>query len=580
MKVSDYILKWVKQHTDDIFTLSGGGIIHLIDSLPQSGLNYYCFQHEQAIAMAMEGYAKLKDGVGFGLVTTGPGSTNTLTGLVGSWLDAVPTFFISGQVPTTQSAKGTSCRQIGDQEVDIISMVKGVTKYAVEVTDPKMIKYCLDKAYYQTTIDKPGPIWISVPLDIQSAEIDPDKLNCVPPEKKPIKTLSEKALIDIGSVIRNAKKPLLIVGDEIRTSHAMDNLMLFIDNTDIPVMTGTHHGIDMVDSAYKYYMGRFGIYGQKYSNQLIQEADLLLIVGNPLSVRITGYNYAEFAKNANIIRVSGDISDFANNKLHPLKTLYVHCNVNWFLDAIFHKTVRLDIEDWRDYCLNIKDREPNLLPQHIKRPDGYLSSYLFSHTLECMTREKRVPIVVSNGTSFLCTMPFIPVYDSRRIFGNSSCGSMGYGLPAAIGACFANDKKPVVCVEGDGSIHMNIQELQTIRHYNLPVKIFIINNDGYSSIRLTQKNLFKNKQVASSKFSGVTLPSYRKIATAYDIPYACCDDNMGLGPAIMLTMAINGPAICEVTVSPFEVMEPKVPTVLKDGKFIPASLDQTKYEGE
>lgn len=567
MKLSDYVLKFVQSKVNNIFILPGGGCIHLIDSLANiPELNYVCMQHEQTLAMAVEGYSRI-NGFGVGLVTTGPGGLNAVPGVGGAWLDSIPCLIISGQVPTTQSAVNTGCRQVGDQEINIVDIVKPITKYAITITDPNSIRYHLEKAYWISKEGRPGPVWIDIPLDIQSAQINPEELQGFSVEK--FQTIINKQTIDkVIEKLVQAKRPLVVVGSGCK--HSKEDLLKFLEVLGLPVMTGCHSGVDIVPSSYPLHMGRFGIFGQIYSNELIQECDFLLVIGSRLPTKLTGYDDKSFATNAYKIIV--DIDPFEMNKSNIHADLRIQADAKDFICQLRETTIlAIDIDKWRTTCSYAKSKYTTLHSKFVESKT--LSSYYFAHKLNELV-PNNIPIITSNGMAHLSTMPVIPC--ERTMFTNVACASMGWGLPAAIGACFAHNKQSIICVEGDGSIHMVIYELQTISHYNLPIKIFVINNAGYGSIRQTQNNLF-HRLIASSKNTGMTLPPLQKVVDAYNIQYLNAFTNKESEFAIKNALSIPGPVFCELFVSPDEIFEPRIKTSILGGKFIPATLNTSTY---
>jgi acetolactate synthase-1/2/3 large subunit len=571
MKISDIVINFLEScNISHVFTVSGGGCIHLIDSLGKSkSLKYVCVHHEQSAAMAAEGYARLKEDVGACIVTTGPGGTNTLTGVLGCWLDSVPTIFISGQVSLSQIAEGTGCRQIGDQEFDIVSTVKPMTKYAVMVKNKYDVLYHLEKAYEIATTGRPGPVWIDIPLDIQGAIVNPLKMKLYESQTKTIKP-SKKNLEDFYSYINNSKKPLFVVGNGIRLSKSYDIFNDILKQTNIPAITGVHSGIDCVDNTYEYYGGRIGILGQITSNTIVQESDLLIVLGSRLNVKMTGYNLDGFAPNAKKIFVDIDINEINKHKFNV--DLKIQSDLNVFLNSLDISSINsLEINTWREYIKTQRSNQKYYYDKHINMEE-YASSYYFIDRLKNFS--KNIPIITSNGSAHVVTLQSYILESNQRLFTNVGCASMGYGLPAAIGASFLDLDKDIICIEGDGSLQMNIQELQTVVHHQLPIKLFVINNDGYLSIKITQDSFFDGIEVASGKESGVSFPDLEKISNAYGIPYISIKHNKEYDEKLENVFNVKGPVICEVFTHPFEKHEPKVvhKGIDKNGNIIPGEL--------
>lgn len=571
MKVSDIVINFLEsKNISHVFTISGGGCIHLIDSLGKSKLlNYICTHHEQSAAMAAEGYARLKEDVGACIVTTGPGGTNALTGVLGCWLDSVPTIFISGQVSLSQISEGTGCRQIGDQEFDIVSTVKPMTKYATMVKNKYDVLYHLEKAYEIATTGRPGPVWIDIPLDIQGAIVDPLQMKLYSP-KYNIPTPSSSDLEVFYNEIKKAKKPLFVVGNGIRLSKSYEIFNQILKSTNIPAITGVHSGIDCIDNNYEYYAGRIGILGQITSNTIVQESDLLIVLGSRLNVKMTGYNFKEFAPNAKKIIVDIDPNEINKHKFNI--DLKIQSDLNVFLNNLDTSLIdSLDIDEWRKYIKDQRSNQKYYYDKHINMKK-YASSYYFIDRLESFSQN--CPIITSNGSAHVVTLQSCKLKPNQRLFTNVGCASMGYGLPAAIGASFLDLNQDIICIEGDGSLQMNIQELQTVVHHNLPIKLFVINNDGYLSIKITQDSFFKGVEVASGKESGVSFPNLKKISKAYGIPYFSIKSNNKYDAVLKDVFNQKGPVICELFTHPFEKHEPKVvhKGVDNNGNIIPGSL--------
>ena len=568
MKVSDLVIKFLEdKNISHVFTVSGGGSMHLVDSLGKAEkLKYVCVHHEQVAAMAVEGFARLKEEVSAAIVTTGPGGTNTLTGVLGCWLDSIPSIFISGQVNLSQTSKDTGCRQIGDQEFDIVSTVKSMTKYAVMIKNKNDILYELEKAYELATTGRPGPVWIDIPLDIQGENVELELLKKhwsfnekLSPTKKELNKFYE--------LLNSSKKPLFVVGNGIRLSKSYELFNNLLKQSNIPALTGVHSGVDCIDNTYEYYAGRIGVLGQITSNTIVQEADLLIILGSRLNIKTTGYNIPGFAPNAKKIFVDIDINEIDKHKFKI--DLGIVSDLNEFLKNL--QIEDLNINEWRNFVKQERTKQVYFYPKH-KNMEKYASAYYFSHKLNQYAGNK--PIITSDGSAHVVILQTFTLKKDQRLFTNVGCASMGYGLPAAIGAAFSNNKEDVICIEGDGSLQMNIQELQTLCHYNLPVKLFVINNDGYLSIKITQENFFNGREVASGKNSGISFPNLEKLCTAYGLPYVSITHNDQMDEKIQQTLNTSGPIVCELFTYPYEKHEPKVVHKGMDanGKIIPGQL--------
>jgi acetolactate synthase-1/2/3 large subunit len=571
MKLSDFVISFlIKKNIKHVFTVSGGGCIHLIDSLGNTkDINYICNHHEQASAMAAEGYSRITENIGAALLTTGPGGINALNGVFGCWTDSIPCLFISGQVSLNQTIQNTQCRQIGDQECSIIDLVKPICKYAVMITDKNTIQYHLEKAYYEATTGRQGPVWIDIPLDIQGSDIDVTQLNTFTPEETS-KTSDDLQIENILSLLKFSAKPLIVVGSGVRSSKSINELNTLLAKTQIPVMTSCHSAIDTVNESYEYYAGRHGILGQRSSNKIIQECDLLLVFGSRLILKTTGYNVKAFAKNAKKVIIDIDVNEINKHTFNI--DIKVNADLNHFLTEL-NKVIEVpEINDWQKYCKQLRKDDKFVFDKHYNLKDK-TSMYVFIEKLS-KNIPTNIPIVTSDGAAHVITQQSIRLKESQRLFTNTGCASMGYGLPAAIGACFANDKNTIVCLEGDGSIMMNLQELQTIKHYNLPIKLFVINNNGYYSIKQTQKLFFKGREYASGPDNGVTIPCFKKIAHAFNINYLSITNNSDIDDKIQQILSTDGPILCEIFAYENEAFEPKVVSkgIDQNGQIIPGEL--------
>lgn len=573
MRVSDYIIQFLKNEygIDTFFVVSGGGCIFLVDSLGAENIKYIATHHEQAASIAAEGYARINNKLGACVVTSGPGGTNAITGVLCSWLDSIPIIVLSGQVnkEMTTNYTGLNLRQLGDQEFNIVESVKNMTKYAIQVNDPNEIKYHLEKACKLAISGRPGPVWLDIPLNVQSANIDPDNLigfqeNIIniKPTKKDIDLVIQK--------IKEAKRPLLIVGNGIRLSGAVELLHEFLDNTNIPTISAVN-GNDIVTSEYRYYYGRFGTHAQICANNLLSECDLLLTIGSRLYVRQTGYNFTDFANQAYKIYVDIDSNELNKPTLYP--DLKIVADANDFIKEILDYNINKKTEiSWLNRCDEL-NKIPKVLDRH-KNKLQYVSHYYFIQQLE-----KHIPenyhIVTSDGSANVVTMQVLNLKKNQRLITSTGCAPMGYGLPAAIGASTNHN---ILCIEGDGSLHLNVHELQTMKHYNLPIKLLLLNNDGYLSIKITQDSFFNGKYVASEKHSGVTFPEFKKVFEAYNLSYFSIKNHNEIDTTLNEFFNTDGPCVCEIFTDPNEYHEPKVVAKLNsDGKFIPGKLKDIQW---
>ena len=568
MKVSDLIIKFLQsRNINTFFTVSGGGCIHLIDSLRTNNTETICVHHEQAALMAAEGYFRTTNKLAASIVTTGPGGTNTLTGLLGLWLDSIPSIIISGQVPISQLSEGTRCRQIGDQEFDICSVVKPMTKYCKLIKNKNKILQELEKAYNICMSGRPGPVWLDIPLDIQGSIIEDNITFSDPVISQPEVDITND-ISKLEELISLSKKPLIIAGNGINLSNTVTDLDKFLKKSNIPIVTGPHSGIDCVDNSLSNYCGRIGILGQLTSNKIVQEADLLICIGTRLPVKMTGYNVKAFSPNSKKVFIDIDINEI---KKQTFKIdLSIVCDLRQFFNSIQDKDITTNNREWFSYTTNLRKEQKYFHPKH-KELKAYTSFYYFIN--KASTYFKQIPIVTSNGTAHVVTLQNYIINKNQKLFTNVGCASMGYGLPAAIGSCIGHKDK-VICIEGDGSIMMNLQELQTICTYNLPVKLIIINNAGYLSIKLTQESFFDGEEFASGSENGVQLPNFEKLAKSFNLNYFNIKNNNEIDSVLQSSMSDNTPCIIEIFTHPKERHEPKVTHkgIDKDGKIIPGDL--------
>jgi acetolactate synthase I/II/III large subunit len=573
MRVSDYIIQYLRDeyNIETIFTVSGGGCIFLIDSLGHTeGVNYVATHHEQAASIAAEGYARMNNKLGACIVTSGPGATNAMTGTLCSWLDSIPVIVISGQVnkELTTNYTGLPLRQLGDQEYNIVESVKPMTKYAVQVNNVNDIRFHLEKACKLATSGRPGPVWLDIPLNVQSANIEPEQLHGY---NEPIE-FPQASKLDIEQVItkwNNAKKPLLLVGNGIRLSGGVNELRKLLTKTNIPAISAVN-GNDIITSDYEHYCGRFGTHAQISANKLLSECDFLLSIGSRLYVRQTGYNFKGFAKQAHRVYVDIDQNELNKPTLFPDHK--IHSDAKDFINKLLQENITSSSTEWLEECKE-NNKAPKVLQRHRDKKHN-ASVYAFIEQLSKVL-PKDHHVVTSDGSANVVTMQVMDLKGDQRLITNTGCAPMGYGLPAAIGAATHNK---IVCIEGDGSLHLNVHELQTMKHYNLPIKLIVINNDGYLSIKVSQKTFFNGNYVASEKNSGVSFPNYEKLIKAYDLPYFNITNNDNIHPTLTEFLSQDGPCVLEVFTDPDEFHEPKVIAKLdNEGKFIPGELNNIQW---
>jgi acetolactate synthase I/II/III large subunit len=575
MKVSDYIFSELSAlGVKDVFTVSGGAAMHLLDSLGiNKEINYVTTHHEQAAAMAAEGNARITGKLGAALVTSGPGGTNALTGVCGAWVDSIPVIFISGQVTSNTLIEGTGLRQFGIQESDIVSMVKSVTKYAVTIKDPSQVKYHLQKAIHFATTGRPGPVWLDIPLDIQSKQIVVDECSSFEPKERkiPESFILKKQVSDCIKLLKNAERPVLISGYGIRLAKGEKEFYRLVEKLRIPVISSWTSS-DLISSSHELSIGRSGIFGDRAGNFTVQNSDLLLSVGSRLSVPQIGYNFPLFARAAKKIIVDIDSAELKKPSLKP--DLPIQADAKEFMTELLSQLKEVkpfEINSWLKRCQDWKQKYPVVLPKYKDSGDNVNSFYFIKILSEKL--DKKAVIVTDMGTSFTCTMQTFKIKLGQRLSTSSGHASMGFGLPGAIGACIGNNRKDTICISGDGGLQMNIQELQTIVHYNLPIKLFVLNNKGYLTIKATQQNHF-GRFVGAEEGSGVTCPDIIKIATAYGLPNARIANTEELNLKIDSVLQAPGPMVCEIIMEENQPLIPRVSSLKKpDGTIISKPIE-------
>ena len=578
IRVADYIARRIAEAgVKQVFMLTGGGAMHLNDAIGRSpDLTYVACHHEQACAIAAEGYARITEGLGAVCVTTGPGGTNTMTGLLGSWLDSIPVIYISGQVryDTTVAGLGLSVRQVGDQEADIIAIVKTLTKYAVLVTEPQTIRYHLEKALWLAQSGRPGPVWLDIPLNVQAAMVDEEYLEGYNPVEDRFEfdtpTLKDQ-LHHLIERLKTAQRPVLWAGSGIRQAGGYAALQEAAHRLDIPVLTAWD-AIDLLPSSDPLYAGRPGPLGQRAANLILQNSDLLLSVGCLLNIRHIGFTFASVARAAYKVVVDVDAAELEKPFLKL--DLPIHCDPKLFLERLNQELEGQAIEPktaWLEWAAARNERYPVVLPEYHEVTD-VVNSYVFCEMLSDNLVEDDV-IVSSDGSACIVPIQTLKLKPGQRYIVNSGCAAMGYGLPAAVGACFAHGKR-VICLEGDGSIQLNIQELQTVVHHQLPLKIFVFNNGGYLSIRTTQRNFFNGNFVGESPASGLSFPDMTKLGQAYGLETAVIHNHQELAQKLPALLQSPGPVLCDLRLSPDQPFMPRVSSQrLPDGRMVSKPLE-------
>ena len=571
IRVSDYVAKRLKEFygVKDVFLIVGGGAMYLNNSFAHY-FRCICNHNEQASAIAAEGYARYGQKLAVVNVTTGPGGLNAVGGLLGCWTDSAPVLFISGQVKSSTSMASYPdfpLRQLGDQEADIISVVKPLVKYCATVREPNMIKYYLDMLAHLATNGRFAPVWLDIPLDVQSAYIDEKELE----EFYTTKDYPEIYELQIEKVIdklKNAKRPLIVVGHGVRLASAKKELMKFLDLYQAPVVT-TFNGMDLVLDTHPSYIGRIGTIGQRAGNFALQSSDCVLFLGTRNNIRQISYNWENFAKQA--FKIIVDIDNIELVKPTIKGDLLVNADAKPFLEDLSKHIKPQIFSEWLSWCKERKERysfENTPEYQHQKE----INPYKFTRQLSEALKPNDV-IVTGNASATICLFQTAIVKEDQRYIFNSGSAAMGYDLPVAIGASLAS-KKRTICLTGDGSIMMNIQELQTICHHKLPIKIFLLNNGGYISIRQTQDNFFNGEHVGSDLDSGISFPDFVKVAEAFNIPAFRITDPNECQITIEKVLAMDGPVFCEVCTDKNYIFLPKLSSrTLDDGTIVSPSLE-------
>ncbi len=578
IKVAKFIADELVRHgITDVFTVTGGGAMHLNDAFGHHpGLRCTYDHHEQACAMAAEGYTRFSGRLAPVCVTSGPGGTNALTGVLGAWLDSIPMLVISGQVKyeTTVASTDLPLRQLGDQEFPIVGVAEKMTKYAVMVTKPTEVAYHLEKALHLATHGRGGPVWLDIPLDVQGAQVETDEMIRFDAAEldEDLGGIDPATTREILARIAAAKRPVILAGTGIRLAGAHAEFLALAERLGIPVLTAWN-AHDVLWNDHPLFCGKPGTVGTRGGNFVVQNADLLLTLGCRLNIRIISYNKFDFAKDAFKIVVDIDRAELAKPTIRP--DLPVHADVKDVLRALLAESAPAASPahvEWLSWCRAVDAKYPAVLPRHFEHAKP-LNPYAFMQRLfRALDGDARM--ACGNGSACVMSFQAAELKKGQRLFTNSGCASMGYGLPAAMGVAVASRGLKTLCLDGDGSLQMNLQELQTIVHNRLNLTIFVLNNDGYHSIRQTQNNLFQPPLVGVSSGSGVSFPDLERLSGAYGIPYLRIDSLNGIDGKIAQALNASGPFLCEVVVDPSQNFEPKLSSkVLPDGKIVSPSLD-------
>ncbi len=585
IRLADYVADFfVKHGVTDVFSVVGGGAMHLNDALGHNEFLKVTYNHhEQACAIAAEAYARLDNRIAVVCVTTGPGGTNALTGVVGGWLDSIPMFIVSGQVRYDTTARyaysttGAVLRSMGDQEYDIVKSVAPMTKYAVMIEKPEDIRYSLEKAWHLATTGRPGPVWVDIPVNYQGMTIETDDLTGYSPEEDDASLppkVNDEIINSVIEKIRDAERPVLYAGYGIRLSGAYDCFRRVVEKLNIPVVT-YWNAIDLIEDEHPLYVGRAGNMGDRPGNWAVQNADLILAIGTRISIRQVGYNWKTWARAAEVIMVDIDRGELNKPTLHV--DMPIWADAKDFLsriDALSGEEL-FKGKSWIETCHKWKKDYPVVLPRHREDKSGSANVYAFIEYLSSSLPPESLT-AVSNGACCVAGHQAYVIKKGSRFANNNAIASMGYGLPAAIGTCIGGGRKDTICLEGDGSIMMNLQELQTVITNNLPIKIFLINNNGYHSIRITQNNLFKGRaKVGIGPESGdLSFPEFKKLAEAFGFKYLSAASNEEMKAAVSEALGTDGPVFTEIFTDTEQVWEPKSSTKrLDDGRLVSPPLE-------
>ena len=574
IRVADYIMeRLARLGVGQVYFLPGGGAMHLNDALGRHPeLEPVLCLHEQAAAIAAEAAGKLTGGPAACMTTCGPGATNTVTAVLGAWLDSTPVFFVSGQVKSADLKAGTGLRMLGVQEADIVSIVEPITKAAITLTDPQAVAEVFDQLEHAALTGRRGPVWLDVPLDVQAAQVDPATLRRAKPPVATEQPDISAAVAQTLALLRQAKRPGIIAGSGIRMAGAVEAFNQLIDAAGVPVMP-TWLAMDIIEDEHPLYGGRPGSIAPRWANFALQNCDLLIVLGSRLDMALTAYNHAHFAPYAKKVVVDIDPAEIAKLQM-PIEVSVVS-DVKPFIEALAAQASRDRLPSYADWLARIADwrkQYPLLQAEHADDSQG-VSMYYFTDQLSSLLNEGDVIAPGSSGFASELFLLNLRLKKGQRCFHNRGTGSMGFGIPSAIGACLASGRRPTVCVEGDGGLQLNVQELATLAAQKLPVKCFVINNQGYASIRTSQNTHFK-LLVGADSSSGLQLPDLAQLASAYGVGYARIESHASLQVNLQAVLDRDGPVICEVLV---QVEEPRVPRVMtridENGKPVTGALE-------
>ena len=567
MRVADFIIQYIHDElgVSHIFTVTGAGLMHLTDAIAlNKNIIGVTPHHEQTASMALEAYSRASENFGVGMFTTGPGSTNAITGLGGAWQDSVPCLFIGGQVKrseTSANSKVPNLRQFGVQELNMIPIVESLCKYAITLNEPEKVKFELEKAVYLAKTGRPGPVWLEIPMDVQAAQIIPDDLESyTPPTSENL--FDDDKFASLKDLLNESKRPVIIAGQGVRIAHALDIFEKFINTSGIPVVT-TYLGIDTLKQDNIHYIGKTGVKGDRPANLAMQNSDLIISIGSSLHVSVIGYDYKQFARAAKKVIIDIDKTSHKKNTIDI--DLFIQSDAKDILDKLLdscHNSKLGEYSEWLKKCNFWKEKYRVCLPEYENEKDG-INSYLFIDQLSKQSSENDIFISDAGGTYYSMSQGIQLTKQNQRYITSGAMATMGYSLPAAIGVAFATNNR-VLAITGDGSLQQNIQELQTLIQYNLPVKLFVLNNDGLNSTRVMQKNYFKSRLFGESKTSGISFPDTLKVAEAYGIKAIRIDSYENLSKVIDDVLSYDGPVVCDVVVPRDQLIIPTVGSKVND----------------
>ena len=581
MRLADYLMSFVAQQgVKHVFLVTGGGAMHLNDALARcKDLTFICNHHEQAAAIAAENYSKANNNLGVAMVTTGPGGTNAITGVAGAWLDSTPMLVISGQVKRPDRmyrSDGTplGVRQRGIQEVDIVSIVRPITKYAVTIDDPQSIRFHLEKAIHLAKATRPGPVWLDIPIDVQASPIEPDSLpgfeNAEPPSPQAA-NLREDAQ-KVIQLLNRAERPLILAGNGVRLARAQKEFTELVFRLNVPVET-TWLALDLVSEEHPQFVGRPGTVAPRGPNFALQNCDLLLVIGARMDITVIGYSPENLAREAHKVMVDVDAAEI--DKFGGIIQTGICADAGAFVREMLAQAEAVEPKDrscWLRRCSDWKARYPVVLPKH--RSPGRVSIYHLAEVVSELVAEDEFIVSGSSGSGIEIFLLAYKLKQGRKVFHTTALGGMGFAIPASIGVSIAGGHRRTVCVDGDGGFQLNIQELATIAKHDLPIKFFVLNNDGYASIRASQTAFFGAPAIGCDEATGMRLPDFQEVARAYGLKTATITEQADLRGEVARVMQMDGPVVCDVKVIADEVRGPRVSSIQRpDGSFVSKPLE-------